>query len=299
MPLTFPSHAAAVLPLKAWRPRRFDGVALVVGSAAPDVPYVLHGYGPDTGFGHTWLGTVLVSLPIALVGSYLIRWAAPAVAAHLPGFLADYGVLGRPVRYRWWVTVGCAYLGVLSHALWDLPTHDHLPGDVGARLPGVTTTVGGQPLHHWLHLGSTAVGAAVWLAYTVQIGRRGLLREWHGEPPGVTTRPVPFWSVAGIVSAGCAALTPLLAGFPNIAVVGVWLIMAAGLGPLAATAVLRCERAERLVRGRGDRRTVGEPPSGTVRCGHGCSGSQVPDSVSPGPPGEARTTASPCGRCTA
>ena len=36
MPATFPSHAAAVLPLKLWRPRWFDGVALVVGSMAPD-----------------------------------------------------------------------------------------------------------------------------------------------------------------------------------------------------------------------------------------------------------------------
>ena len=41
MPLTFPSHAAAVLPLKLWRPVRLDGVALVIGSTTPDLPYAL------------------------------------------------------------------------------------------------------------------------------------------------------------------------------------------------------------------------------------------------------------------
>ncbi|MFF5265545.1 DUF4184 family protein [Actinomadura viridis] len=41
VPLTFPSHAAAVMPLKFWRPRWFDGVALVVGSTAPDLPFAV------------------------------------------------------------------------------------------------------------------------------------------------------------------------------------------------------------------------------------------------------------------
>lgn len=41
MPMTFPSYAAAVLPFKFARRRWFDGVALVIGSAAPDMPYSL------------------------------------------------------------------------------------------------------------------------------------------------------------------------------------------------------------------------------------------------------------------
>jgi hypothetical protein len=31
VPMTFPTHPVAVLPLKLWRPRWFDGVALVLG----------------------------------------------------------------------------------------------------------------------------------------------------------------------------------------------------------------------------------------------------------------------------
>jgi hypothetical protein len=84
-----------------WRPRWFDGVALVVGSTAPDVPYLL---GPPLRtYGHTWWGLLLWGFPIGIVGSRLIRWASPTVAAHLPRYLRDYGVLGQ-VRHPWFST---------------------------------------------------------------------------------------------------------------------------------------------------------------------------------------------------
>src|SRR3954464_368087 len=108
MPATFPSHAAAVLPLKLWRPGWFDGVALVVGSAAPDLAYPLVGLVSLPGT-HTLTGLFWFCLPVGLVSTWLIRRSAPLVAAHLPRLgsfaLRDYGVLGA-VRHRWWVTVG-------------------------------------------------------------------------------------------------------------------------------------------------------------------------------------------------
>ena len=72
----FPSHQAAVLPLKLWRPRWFDGVALVAGSAAPDAAYPLAGFVslPEN---HTWWGLLWFSLPVAYVATLVIRWAAP------------------------------------------------------------------------------------------------------------------------------------------------------------------------------------------------------------------------------
>ncbi|MEU7905931.1 DUF4184 family protein [Actinoplanes sp. NPDC049118] len=39
--MTFSSHPAAVLQLKVWRPRWVDGVALAIGSMAPDLAYAL------------------------------------------------------------------------------------------------------------------------------------------------------------------------------------------------------------------------------------------------------------------
>jgi hypothetical protein len=44
--------------------------------------------------------------------------------AHLPShrWLRDYAALATR-RHRWWVAALSAYLGALSHRLWDLVTH--------------------------------------------------------------------------------------------------------------------------------------------------------------------------------
>jgi len=79
MPATFPAHPAAVLPLKLWRPAWFDGVALAVGSMAPDLAYGLDG---------TWLERPLPGLPPtwALAHSlpWFLAWALPVTIALCP-----------------------------------------------------------------------------------------------------------------------------------------------------------------------------------------------------------------------
>jgi len=55
MPLTVPARPVAVVPIKVWRPAWFDGVALVIGSIAPDLAFAFAGYGfviPS----HAWTG---------------------------------------------------------------------------------------------------------------------------------------------------------------------------------------------------------------------------------------------------
>ncbi|WP_345127997.1 DUF4184 family protein [Dactylosporangium darangshiense] len=164
MPLTFPSHAAAVLPLKFARRRWFDGVALVIGSAAPDFPYSLSPYLNYNA--HTWTGLVLFCVPATVLLTILTRAAAPAVVAHMPGWrvlrpfaLRDYAALtGR--RHRLAVTALSAWLGAASHRLWDLVTH-------GANASRGTTQLtfldaeafAGQPWWRVLHYGSSVVGA--------------------------------------------------------------------------------------------------------------------------------------------
>ena len=66
MPATLPSHQAAVLGLKLWRPRWFDGVALVVGAAAPDAAYAVTGLGVDIR-SHAWHALLWFNLPLTLV----------------------------------------------------------------------------------------------------------------------------------------------------------------------------------------------------------------------------------------
>ena len=90
MPMTFPSHAAAVLPFKFARRRWFDGVALVIGSAAPDFPYSIAPYAQYNA--HTWLGLLVFCVPVTVLLTWLTRRAAPTVA-HLPAWTGDYAAL--------------------------------------------------------------------------------------------------------------------------------------------------------------------------------------------------------------
>ncbi|MGI5175491.1 DUF4184 family protein [Dactylosporangium sp. CA-152071] len=212
MPLTFPTHPAAVLPLKVWRPRWFDGVALVTGSVAPDLAYVLDGSGlPVWPLSHQLPGLVVWCLPVAVAVAWLIRRAAPVLAAHLPGS-GDYGVLG-PHRPSWPVTVSSALLGAASHLALDrlelaVPWSEYVMHVLGAL--GLAATVG------WI--------------------RRGrLLRRWHGDPLPRRRRPPLFWTVACAVTLPLAALTPLLPGASLPHTTGARLLCAVAAGLLAAS----------------------------------------------------------------
>jgi hypothetical protein len=251
MPATFPSHAAAVLPLKLWRPRWFDGVALVVGSASPDLYYALEGITPVRPTHHL-AGLFWFCLPVTLVASWLVRWAAPTVAAHLPArptwlALPDYGVLGQ-VRHRWYVTIWSALLGAASHLVWDAFTHSpHTRAGWGARLvPALTMEAyPGAPWYWLAQRISTVVGALVAVAVAVYIGRRRLLRTWHGVPPTIARTPVVFWSTAAGVAALYPLTWPLLSHPYANHVQGVRMIWATALALLLASAVSGLVRRRR------------------------------------------------------
>jgi hypothetical protein len=212
MPATFPSHAAAVLPLKLWQPAWFDGVALVIGSAAPDLPYALgRSSSPPYTYGHTWWG-VLASVPATMAATRLVRRAAPEVAAHLPGLgpfnVKDYGALGG-VRHRWWVTASSALVGAASHVAWDHVTHASVCG-TKVGLPRLEREVlPGVPAWMPLHLASSAAGAVGWLALSARLGRRRRIAAWHGPAPRVRHRPTLFWGTAAATAAAGAAAAAL------------------------------------------------------------------------------------------
>jgi hypothetical protein len=181
VPATFPSHQGGVLPLKLWRPQWFDGVALCVGAASPDVAYLLDGSGlPVWPLSHRPLGLLVWCLPITLALAWLFRRAAPVVAAHLPAggplALRDYGVLAT-YRPRWRVTVLSALIGAASHLLLDLA------GDPVAAVEWALDLLGAY---------------VVWRC-VVRIGRQRLLIAWHG--PGGTVA-----LLAGALSARCQTL---------------------------------------------------------------------------------------------
>lgn len=198
MPLTIPTHPVAVVPLKMWRPRWFDGVALVIGAIAPDLSYATYGFGVSM-HTHNLPALVWWGVPVTVVLSRLVRWAAPAIAAHLPG-LGDYGVLGA-VRHRWYVTVVSALIGAFSHLAWDWITH---PGYVPSLGHEVLT---GMPWWVLLSDVSNLVGFVAGTYLVLRLGRSGLLRRWHGTPAVVVPKPAVFWSVvAGTIGCGVAAV---------------------------------------------------------------------------------------------
>ncbi|WP_018352376.1 DUF4184 family protein [Longispora albida] len=240
MPLTFPSHAAIVLPLKLWRPKRFDGVALVLGTTAPDLPYAAVGVLPYTPGVHNLAGIVWFCLPVVLLGCFLTRWAAPLVAPNLPGFLKDYGVLGR-VRHPWYVTVWSAVLGSFSHLFWDGFTHN--PESFQAWATRLLTFMDWEPFTGvpvwWLaQQASTVFGGLIAVALVLHIGRSGLLRDWHGAPPPGRSAPALFWGVLAAATALFALVSFLLPSSWFTAVIGVRLLVSGGLGVLAGAAAL-------------------------------------------------------------
>ena len=211
MPMTLPTHPIAVVPLKLWRPHWFDGVALVIGAMAPDFAYAEDGYGL-TIHSHAWHAPLWWALPLTLILAPVVRWAAPAIVAHLPagGPLAiqDYGVLAR-VRHRIPVSAVSAVLGGITHIVWDAFAH---PAVDGRRVifPVLQDRVWpGLPLWHAVALASDTAGFVVGALLIVHIGRRRLLRRWHGEPPVTAPRPALFWSVAGLVFVLGLASLPL------------------------------------------------------------------------------------------
>lgn len=236
MPATIPAHPAAVLPLKLLSPRRLDGVALVVGAAAPDLGYTVEGLGIEVR-SHAWHSLAWFSLPLTLVITALVRRAAPVVAAHLPpgGPLAirDYGVLAT-MRHPLRVTVWSALLGAASHLVWDSFTHPYIvvfDPFLGPDTPGL-------PWWRAVQLVSEVVGAAVSVSVAVHIGRHRLLLAWHGPAPVVAHRFVLFWSVAvgsfAILVAGALVLPGNT--LDRLNVIGIRLIIAGATALLCAAA---------------------------------------------------------------
>lgn len=209
-----------MLPLKLWRPTWFDGVALCTGAAAPDIAYGFDGFGV-TIRSHSALAVFWWGLPVGLIGAWLIRRAAPTVAAHLPSprglHLRDYAALRRN-PHPWWITVISALVGAVSHLLADL-----------------VELVGGGYVEAVL---AVSLLAGAYLAAR-RIGRDRLVIRWNGTPPRRPRSPKTYWITATLVTGALLAAVP---GLPGAHLVGVWgvrVIEAVALGQLAAAAVTR------------------------------------------------------------
>ncbi|MEV0647399.1 DUF4184 family protein [Phytomonospora sp. NPDC050363] len=225
MPLTVPAHQAALLPLKILWPSRVDGIALVMGSVAPDLAYA---FMPALAFdAHGVFSTVYWSVPVAVLLSLVVRRFVLPTAGYLPDLgplhLRDFAVSAR-VRHRLPVTALSALVGAASHVAWDLFTH---AGGLARWMPVLLApSPFGVPWFKALQYGSGALGTAVTIWCFLHIGRHRLLRRWHGEPrcsPAGEART--WWLLFAAIAALLAVPAVLLAGgsHPHI-------LMARGIG---------------------------------------------------------------------
>lgn len=255
MPLTFPSHLAPVLPLKLWRPRWFDGVALATGAVAPDVGYLFNGTRFELGQRtHTLVGLLWWCLPVALAYAWIVRRVIAGIAVHLPGERLfgwrDHAALGG-VRHPWRVTVCSALVGGFSHVAWDRVTHT----ERWLRLVGVEDFQAATGIPWWLlsDVVSTVAGAAVVVALAMRAARRREIFDGV-RPPAPPARPVVFWAVAlsvtalgGLLLPGLPAATvPAPSGVRLLHVAALALIVGAGAAGGLKPARAEPVRVERL-----------------------------------------------------
>jgi len=248
MPFTFFAHQVLVIPLKAIRPRWFDGTALCVGSMAPDLSYALDDTRYDMGVGtHALAAQLWWSLPVALVLTLAWRHVVAApLGAVLPGRLGEQVGALSLARRPLVMTAACAVLGGLSHAFLDGFTHQNGWAPQRFAVLNRALRIGPlwYPLSHWLQFVGHTVGTAIGIAMLVVLIRRRRFSEWSGaEITPMTPHPLAMWIPTGIGVACGVWLATLADQEPATAIIRVAWASFAGLfvGAVSAT-IARCRR---------------------------------------------------------
>lgn len=176
MPFTF-VHPAAALP---FRGARLIPSALVMGAMSPDFEYFLRFY-PGGGFGHTFAGAFLLSLPLALV----VLWTfhaivkAPLIQLFPEGIRLRLRAQTGPFSFRgtkrFLLIVISILIGIATHIIWDSFTHRHTwLSDHWSRLtqPVHVPVLGWLALYKFLQHTSNVVGAILLCAWVMNWYRR-------------------------------------------------------------------------------------------------------------------------------
>jgi len=252
VPITFLAHQAPVLPIARRWPDRFDGLALMVGSAAPDLAYVTHGWYGPAGIplwfnGHRLQNVVLLGAMASLLTAVFRRVVlpvAPLAVGDAGSFhLHDYRSLAA-VRHRWWVIWASAMVGIATHLALDSFTHDDglavrtAPGLLAARLG----TFHGKVIHTYsvLQYGGSLVLAVIALWYLARYGRERRFRDPAIPAAVLSGRARALWWVivaaATVVAFGYGSTR--LDGRPagryriqndSVAIVSVWWVVTVGV----------------------------------------------------------------------
>ena len=126
MPWTF-AHPLAILPLRRLAPQRFNLMALVIGSIAPDLAYYVFAFDLAT-LAHHWSGLLLVCLPLGLAVFMFLRLMQAHFIYLLPQIqrqaLQAHVSLPQTLSGAQFIWISLALiLGAMTHIIWDAFTH--------------------------------------------------------------------------------------------------------------------------------------------------------------------------------
>lgn len=192
MPATIFAHQALVLPLKMRWPRHFHGLALCIGSMAPDLEFIGR-MSDDWLFSHTLAAQLYFSVPVTLALVLLLTRVVlpsvlPFVRDHPRLRLHDLAALRAPEGVRGWaVAAVSAFVGGVSHWALDGITHGGHSGWAVTYLPWLRTpvpSIGGMvPLHDALQFWLTVLLGTAGVLMCARISRERLLWQWRSLPP--------------------------------------------------------------------------------------------------------------------
>jgi hypothetical protein len=225
------AHAAAVLPFlsrRVVRRRWFDATCLVTGAMAPDFEYFLHAR-MESNVSHTLMGLVVFDVPVALaiavVFHALVR--VPLASALPSSLYARFtGFLTTSWRPRAHVALISAFIGAVTHLVWDACTHRM--GWIVRTFPLLErdVLVDGLPAYRLLQHVSTVIGLAL-IAFAIARSRRHVVAQVQSRRARVVFIAVPLaFGVVGaiariVVEEGARVYGHAIAAFIAGALIGI------------------------------------------------------------------------------
>jgi hypothetical protein len=227
MPWIIPSHPAPALALKRLWPRAFSGLALALGTIAPDLEFILR-WSKKEIISHDIAGQIVFTVPCVLLlywstTDLLVPFLLPYLPSGQPMHLEDLAALKRPSGAEWWTVMGCGALGGLSHIFLDGFTHAAAGGGWAVDLvPILATPVpwpgGPTPIYEALQLVLSALLGAFSLSAWLAIARGRELLNWRGLTPAPAPSPAPRaarrtlqgWLALSMLT--CGLLAPAIRG---------------------------------------------------------------------------------------
>jgi membrane-bound metal-dependent hydrolase YbcI (DUF457 family) len=174
MPCIAPSHQAPAFLLKQWRPTLFSGLALALGTLAPDLEFIFR-IQSDWVVSHTLAAQLYFTAPLTVLLYWLsvelvLPWLVPFLPAGAPFYLGALARLGRPRRAAWASVAVSGAVGGLTHIFLDGFTHGGRSGWAVAFLPFLRSPVPGLalPLHDGLQA-ALSLGLGI---YALELWRR-------------------------------------------------------------------------------------------------------------------------------